>query len=94
MSGKQLCRKGAGGPDRHQLEQEPATCRCHIEGQWYPGLRSDKCCQPVEGADPSRLLTTSEATAGVVCTVLILISEIGNTEGANLLRENMELTEL
>lgn len=94
MSGGQLCRKGLGGPDGQRVEHEPATCPCHIDGQWYPGLRWDGCCRQVEGCDPSRLLGAGGAAAGVLCPVLILLSKIGNTEGENLLKQNLELTEL
>jgi len=46
------------------------VCPCCKEGKRYPGLHYTKYCKKVEGGDPSPLLSTGEATLGVLCPVL------------------------
>lgn len=38
LAGKELGRKGSGGPGGHHAEHESAMCTCCKEGHWYPGL--------------------------------------------------------
>jgi len=47
---------------------------CCKECAWYPGLHEAKYCQQAEEHDPSPLLSTDEAIAGVLCPVLRLSS--------------------
>lgn len=54
----------------HQVEHEIATCRGPREGKWYPVLQYKEHCQQVKGGDPSPLLSTVEATAGMLGPVL------------------------
>lgn len=37
-AGKQLCRKGSGGPSGDQVQHEPEMCPGGKECKWYPGL--------------------------------------------------------
>lgn len=43
--GKQLDRKGPGGPGGHQIEHEPAMHPCSNEGELYSGLHYANHCQ-------------------------------------------------
>ncbi|KAK4828361.1 hypothetical protein QYF61_026022 [Mycteria americana] len=52
LAGKQICRKGLGGPNGQPSDHEPAMCPCGNEGQWYPGLHKEECYQQVKGGDP------------------------------------------
>lgn len=53
-----------------EVEHEPTTCSCAVEGEWDPGLHYGEFCQQVKEGDPSPLLGTIEATPGVLCPVL------------------------
>ena len=57
-AGKQLGRKGPGGAGGPQVERQPAMCPWGKEGEWYPGLHKEECCQQVKDGDPTALLST------------------------------------
>ncbi|KAJ7415338.1 hypothetical protein BTVI_38494 [Pitangus sulphuratus] len=53
-----------------EAEHEPAVCPGGQEGQWRPDLDQEQCGQQDQGSDPSPVLSPSEATPGVLCSVL------------------------
>ena len=42
----------------------------HLQGEWYSGLHEQKCFKPLEGGDPSPLLSPDEAAPGMLGLVL------------------------
>ena len=60
IGGKAVCRKGPGEPGGQQVGQEPVMRACSKEGQQYPVLHHEECCQQDEGDDLSPLLSPSE----------------------------------
>jgi len=69
-AGKQLGRSRPGGPGGHKIQHEPAKCFCCEEGKWYAQLHETKYWQQVNRGDLSSLLSTGEATVGLLCPVL------------------------
>ncbi|TRZ25661.1 hypothetical protein HGM15179_001472 [Zosterops borbonicus] len=51
-------------------EHEPAECPGGQEGQWHPGLYQEWCGQQEQGGHSSPVLSTGQATPGVLCPVL------------------------
>jgi len=52
------------------VNKELTLCPCRKEALQCPGLHWKECCQQVAAGDPSPLLSTGEATAGVLGPVL------------------------
>lgn len=62
--------------DRRVLVDDKVTmspqCPYGQEGQWHPGVHREGCDHKVEGDDLSPLLSPSEATSGILCSILHL----------------------
>jgi len=70
VDGELSNRKGPGGVGRQPAEQEPAVCPGGQAGQGYPGLDQEWCGQQEQGGDRAPVLSTGEATPGVLCSAL------------------------
>lgn len=62
------------------IKIELAACPCVQEGQWHPGVHQEECGQQAKGGDRPPLLCPREATAGILC--LILVSTVQEKQGA------------
>ena len=70
LAGKQLCRKRPGGPGEHHDDHDLAMYPCCQEVEWYLWLHQAKYFQQVKREGPFHLLSTSEATPGVLHPIL------------------------
>ncbi|KAJ7420418.1 hypothetical protein BTVI_21621 [Pitangus sulphuratus] len=50
-------------------EHEPAVCPGGQEDQWHPGLYQEQCGQQDQGSDCPPVLSTSEATPQILCSL-------------------------
>ena len=82
-----------GSPGGHQADHESAMCPCGQEGQRYPGLHSEECCQQVKGGDRPSLLSPGETTPGVLCPVLGSPVQEGHGATGASLEEGYEVDE-
>ncbi|PKU49415.1 rna-directed dna polymerase from mobile element jockey-like [Limosa lapponica baueri] len=75
LAGDQLCGKRPGGPGRQQAQYESTVCCSGKESQQDGGLHQQGHHQQRQRRHYPTLLRTCQATPGILCSVLVLLSK-------------------